>query len=141
MTTITNRTQEANTLITSYDLSKIFFGERKTIVEEMTADADIKPGTVLDRVTATGALSTFNSATGDNNKKPVGILMSSIDNGETANVTILIAGDVASDKLILGGTDTLETVVSGSKVKDLIRKETLGVNPIAVTELSSEDNY
>lgn len=140
MAEFTTRLQNSNSLITGYDFSKTFLGGNRSFSETMTAAADLAVGTLLDRVTASGALSPFNSATAANNKKPVGVLMSSIANGETKQVTICFGGDVASDKIILGGTDTLETVVSGQKVKDLIRAWS-DVIAVPVTELSSEDNY
>ena len=142
MSTATIRTQTSNTLITGYDTSKLLKGDNKTFRESMTAGADLTVGTLLDRVTATGALVEFKSDTAANNKKPVGVLLEDIANGETKDVTYIIDGDINEGLLILAkATDTLATVISGSTIRDLIRKETMGVNPVVFKELSAEDNY
>jgi hypothetical protein len=141
MSEFVTRIQNQNTLVTGYDYSKIFLGSNRTITEEMTAAADLVPGTLMDRVTASGALIAFNSGTAGNNKKPVGVLMSSIANGETKQVTICVAGDVSASKIVLVNVaDTLETVIAGQKIKDLINGWA-NIIPVTVTEISSEDNY
>ena len=132
--------QNENALHTSYDTSKIFVGNNRFIQESITAAADLAVGTVLDRVTATGVLSPLNSATAANNKIPVGILAQPVANGETKTVNICIDGDVVEDKIVLGGTDTLATVISGRKIKDLIAGQTAGIKIVPYIELSSADN-
>jgi hypothetical protein len=139
MSTATSVIDKTNQRMVNYDLTKLFLGGTRTIKEEITAGADIAVGTILDRVTATGALIPYDSTTGGNNRIPVGIIMESIANGANRVVTICVRGDVDAGELIFARAgDTLETVVAGQKVKDhLVRT---GIFPLAISQMSEHDN-
>ncbi len=86
----------------------------------------IPEGTLLGRKTSTGNLQVFNAEATDGTQIPVGILVEGVwvDYGEVYDATVAycIRGDVAEQKIVLQGSDTLETIVGtvGRRVKDLI---------------------
>jgi hypothetical protein len=51
-----------------------------------------------------------------------------------------VAGDVAQEKLIFQGSDTLATVVSSRTLNDRIGADTVGVKLVSGTELTEYDN-
>lgn len=95
-------------------------------------------GTVLGRVSATGLLKPLASAAVDGSQFPVGVLMSgyTVEEGETRDVFMCVAGDVAAEQLIFQGSDTLNTVISGRRLRDRIQADTVGIKLVFATEMS-----
>jgi hypothetical protein len=100
----------------------------------------IPEGTVMGRISATGLLTPLASAAVDGSQYPVGILIGdrTIEEGTTQDVFVCDDGDVAEEKVILQGADTLDTVVDGRRLRDQLK--VIGVKLIAATEMLNTDN-
>lgn len=126
------------------DLSKIFLWNNRYDQADYTAAADITlpAGTLLGRIQATGKVVPLASAAIDGSQFPVGILAQDtfVANGATVSLTYCVAGDVAAGKVIYGGTDTGETVVSARSLKDRIASDTVGIKLVNSTSNSDFDN-
>lgn len=132
-------------LTVNTDTSKIFLWDNrfdKGSYTNSTYDAvTISAGTVLG-MTTTGALVPFTSGASNGSQYIVGILNEDhvLEAGETKEVYFCVYGDVAEEMLIFQGSDDLETVVDGRRVKEKIGSETVGIKLIASTDLTKFDN-
>lgn len=147
MTTQTNTVNTNSQLYSQRDTSKIFLWNNRyetgTYTNSGYDDVTLAAGTVMGRVTTTGKLTPLESDATDGSQIPVGILHQdyTVAAGEDQTISICTAGDVASGKLVFAKTgDTLDTVVSGRRLRDRIPGDTLGINLVASTELTKEDN-
>jgi len=139
---VLNNGQQA---IITTDLSKVFLWNRRSQPGQIN-NADLydpvthPEGTVMGRVSSSGLLVPFTSGASNGSQFPVGVLIGgvTIEEGDTANVFICDDGDVAAEKLIFQGSDTLETVVSSRRVKDWLKL--MGVKVITSTEMTADDN-
>lgn len=126
------------------DLSRIFLWENRYASGQFTNDIYdplvMKAGKLLGRVAATQKLALCDTDSTDGSQYPVGILAEdvTIEDGETKTVSYCIYGDVAEDKIILNGNDTLGSVVSGQSLRDRIGM--IGVRIIPSTEMTAFDN-
>jgi hypothetical protein len=140
---VTNNGQQAKI---NTDRSKVFLWNRRSAKGQITngtgAPITILEGTVMGRIGATNLLVAFTSAAVDGSQHPIGVLMTdyTIAAGATADVFICDAGDVAAEKLLFQGADTLETVISGRRVKDLLQMNAPGLKLVYSTELTNFDN-
>lgn len=127
------------------DRSKVFLWNRRSAKgqiqnSDLYDPITIPEGTVLGRISATGLLTPFTSGASNGSQFPVGVLIGdrTIQEGETQDVHFCDDGDVAAEKLIFQGSDTLDTVVSGQRVRD--RLKMMGVKVIESTEMTATDN-
>jgi len=133
-------------LHTTYDRSQIFVGDNRyetgTYTNGTGSTKDLAKGTLMGRIHATGKLTPLASAASDGSQYPVGILADdySVLDTASATVTICVAGDVVSSKIVLDGSDTLETVISARRIKDRIGADTVGIKLVATDELTGYDN-
>jgi hypothetical protein len=142
---VLNNGQQA---ITNYDVAKIFLWNPRYDKNSYTNNSSYDPitlraGTVMGRISATGIVVPLESNASDGSQFPVGILGQDItlDEGETANVSLCVAGDVAEDKVIfVRPGDNLETVVSSRRLKDRIAADTVGINLVPCDDLTGYDN-
>ncbi len=146
MSTATTVLQTANQLTTNYDYSKIFLGNNRTIlatyVNSGEDPVELRPGRIMGRISASGNVLPLASAASDGSNLPIGVLMSSVDvdASESVEVTIAISGDIAEEKLLFSGSDTLNTVISGRRLRDRIASDTMGIYLVKSTELTEYDN-
>jgi hypothetical protein len=138
--------QTDSQLTTNYDYSKVFIGkntfENMTLVNISGGTLTYTAGTLLGRITTGGKVQPLASGAVDGSQIPVGILAQTVelvDDGE-ATVTVCVSGEVATEKVILNGSDTMATNISGRPIKDRIAGDTLGIKLIAGTELTNYDN-
>ncbi len=130
--------------IINTDTSKIFLWNRRsskgTLANSTYADVVHPIGTVMGRISATGKLKPMTSGASDGSQIPVGVLMNTytVEASSEREVHIVDDGDVASDKLVFQGSDTLNTVVSGSQYIDYLKR--LGIKVIESTDLTEYDN-
>lgn len=106
-------------------------------------DVTLESGTLMGRISATGKIKGLRSDNADGSELPIGILNQTrvIAAGKTVNVSICVAGDVVADKLVFEKTgDTLDTVVSGKRLRDRIGSDTVGIKLVGGTELTKTDN-
>ena len=132
-------------LTVNTDTSKIFLWNNrfdKGSYTNSTYDAvTILAGTVLGMTTA-GALVPFTSGASNGSQYIVGVLNEDhvLEAGETKEVYFCVSGDVAEEMLLFQGSDDLETVVGGRRVREKIGADTIGINLIASQDLTKYDN-
>ena len=127
------------------DRSKVFLWNRRSQPgqiqnSDLYDPITIPEGTVLGRISASGLLTPFTSGASNGSQFPIGILIGdrTIEEGTAQDVFFMDDGDVAAEKLIFQGSDTLETVVSSRRVKDWLKS--YGVKFIEATEMTRTDN-
>lgn len=116
-----------------YDYADYTNGGGSTVV--------LSAGTLIGRISATGKVIPLASAAADGSQYPLGILADdyTVAAGATVRVYYGHAGDVAEEKVILSGADTLDTVVSGQRMRDRITSYT-GLKLVKSTDLTNYDN-
>jgi hypothetical protein len=146
MATQTVSLNSGNQAIIKTDVSKIFLWNNRFESADYTngggAPVTLPAGTLLGRINASGKVTPLTSAAVDGSQFPCGVLNEdwTVAAGATQKVSFCVAGDVAEEKVILQGTDTLSTVVSGRTIRDRIAGDTLGIKLVAGTELTKYDN-
>jgi hypothetical protein len=145
---ISNRT--SNQAFITTDTSKIFLRDKRfeqgtfDYTNSTYDDVTIYAGTLLGRIAATNKLVVLTSAASNGSQFPVGILAQDItvEAGDSYSDTVnmCVAGDVAVERLIFQGSDTLNTVVSTRTLRDRIGADTVGVKLVSATELTEYDN-
>lgn len=147
MTTFNTRTGTgSNMLVTDYDVKKIFVWDNrydKAILTNSTYDAiDYPAGLILGRVASTGEVVPLQSAAVNGSQYPVGILSAdvTIEGGDSIEVPFCVAGDVAEELVVTTGADTLETIISGRRLRDRIGSDTVGVKLRLGTDQTRLDN-
>lgn len=145
MSTYTNVNNTGNQSTGQYDHSIIFLGGNsyesqpfKVNVAEITLVA----GTVMGRVSATGAVIPLVAAAVDGSETPFGVLAQNIviPIGDTPDLSICVEGKIAIEKLIFNAAETVATVVGGRRLDDRINGDTVGIKLISSTELTTLDN-
>jgi hypothetical protein len=132
--------------ITNYETSKTFvFGNRYDKADYTNgtgAPVTVVLGTLLGRISATQKVIPLASAASDGSQFPVGIATEDtvIAAGATVKLSYCVEGDVAEEKVVLNGSDTLSTVISGRSIRDRIASDTVGIRLVKSTELTAYDN-
>lgn len=132
--------------IINTDLSKIFVGNNRTETADYTNDSyddvTLLAGTLMGRIAATNEIVPLTSGAIDGSQFPVGVLNQTrvVLSGETVNVAYCVSGDVVESKVILQGSDTMNTVISGRTIKDRIGADTVGIKLVGSRELTDFDN-
>ena len=143
MSKVVSQTATQNMLTTVYDTTKLVLkgGEFNSAVYTNSTGGPItiSVGTLLGRVSATDKVLPLKSAAVDGSQLPVGISTQEITVADTESATIefVIAGEVEGTLLVLDGTDTLATAISGKTLGDRIKSDTLGILLINSDELSA----
>lgn len=106
------------------------------------SDVDLAAGTVMGRIATSNYLIPLDAGASDGSQFPVGVLAQdhTVEAGETKNMNIIVAGEVAEEKIVFTDGSTLETVVSSKRLKDRISSDTAGIILVAGTELTKTDN-
>lgn len=136
----------ANPLITNYDRSNTFVWNIRTEVGNYTNstydDVTLAKGTLMGRIAATNLLTPLTSGASDGSQFPVGIILADtvIEAGDTAEITICVAGDVVADKIVFQGSDDLDTVVSARTLRDRIGADNVGIKLVGDNQLTGYDN-
>jgi len=130
-----------------YDVSKIFvFGNKYDGATLLNGSGGIKsflPGTLLGRISASLKLVPLASGATDGSEKPVGILLTSVNDLGIAGEQVVdycIFGEVVQEKVILDGADTLDTLIGGVTIGDLVQSSTMGIKLVESDELTGFDN-
>lgn len=139
-----------NQAFVNTDTTKIFvFNNRYTDVayegENSTYDdVTIPAGTLMGKISASQLAVPLASGASDGSQYPVGILAEDITiaAGDTVekDISICVAGDVEESKIVLDGSDTLDTVISGRSIRDRIGADTVGIKLVAAVQMTSFDN-
>ncbi len=136
-------------LFVNTDTSKIFIGNNHTRQEGYINNSGYHPitlpaGTVMGRLSGSGVVTYFDANANDGSQYVLGILGNDlvIEAGDSVTASIVVQGRVAQEKVVLmSPTQTLDTVVSGRRVKDKIMGETVGILLVNSTcEMTDFDN-
>lgn len=143
--TVTNPVLTGNQATYQYERAIVFLGKNTFESHSYKATAGTKTlvaGQLMGRVSATGFLLELKSGAIDGSEIPFGILTgdATILANATPSLSICVSGDIATEKVVLNGSDTLATVVSSRRLDDRIAGDTLGIKLIAGTENSIADN-
>lgn len=136
----------SNMAIINTETAKIFIGENRYKTSQYTngggGPVTIPAGKLLGQINATGKVAPLTSGAVDGSQFPVGVNVEerTVAAGVTVDLTYCVGGDVAEDKVVLDGADTLNTVVTGRTIRQRIASDTLGINLIVSKELTSYDN-
>lgn len=129
----------------NYDLAKIFiYNNRYSNADITNSNYDptevIPAGTLMGRITGTQKVYPLTSGASDGSQLPVGVLAADIiiSEGSTVSVPICVSGDVAKDQIVLQGSDTLNTIVSGQSLYDRVQQ--IGIKLVDNTEMTAFDN-
>lgn len=128
------------------DTRKVFLWENRwssgTYTNSTGSDVTLVAGTLLGRISATQKLVPLASGASDGSQYPVGICGNDITvaNGDSTTLTFCTYGDVAQEMIVLNGSDTLATVISGRSILDRIGADTVGIRVVAATEMTNYDN-
>lgn len=146
MSTIEEVSNTGNFAIINKNTAKTFIFDNSfkddTLLNATAGELTYEVGTLLGRVTASGKLVPLTSAAIDGSAIPVGILAREVTlaaSGEDV-VPVCIKGEVAKEKLILQGADTLATVIDGRTIEDRIMADTMGIKLVSTDELTATDN-
>ena len=140
-TTVLNTGSQLNT---NYDSSVVLLGKNTFENEQYTNGTGITvtltAGTVMGRIAATGKLLPVVIAAVDGSQFPVGILASTVTvlNAATADVSLCVTGEVASEKLIFNAAETLSSIVSTRQLRDYLAAA--GIKVLVSDKLSGYDN-
>ncbi len=132
--------------ITNYDVSKIFIGNNRyenALYNNSSYDSvTLRAGMLMGRISANNYIVPLQSDASDGSQFPVGILASDyvVEDGDSVNLSLCVAGDVAEEKIIFTGQDTIETVVSSRRLRDRIAADTVGIKVVSGTEMADYDN-
>jgi hypothetical protein len=146
MSTQSTVVNTSNQLNVNSEVSKIFIYnnryENVKLFNASGAPITWAAGTLLGRVSASGKVIPLASAAADGSQTPVGILADdkTVAAGATIDAVMCVSGDVAEEKVILQGADTMSTVIGGRLIRDRIKGDTLGINLVTVTEMTGYDN-
>lgn len=140
--------QTGSQLTANTDISQVFIGNTFTRVNSsvnnsLYVDLEIKAGTLMGRITASGICIPFKSDASDGSQNIVGLMNNTIviPAGETVNCDIVIKGEVATNKLVFAKVgDTIQTIVSTKRVLDKIASETAGILLVNTREMTDFDN-
>jgi len=133
-------------MIVNTDLSKIFVWMNRFENADYTNSTydpiTLEAGTLMGRVSATQEIVPLTSGASDGSQVPVGVLNQTcvIDGGSTVSLAICVAGDVVESGVILQGSDTMDTVISGRSIRDRIGADTVGIKLVGGTEMTGFDN-
>ncbi len=146
---MSNQTLGTNTgvqLSVNTDLSRIFLWENRyaqaAFNNSQYNNLLMPAGTLLGRIAATQTLALCDSKSTDGSQFPIGVLAEDtiLVSGTTKTLSYCNYGDIAEDKIIFHGTDTINTVVSGRSLRDRIAADTVGIRLVAGDELTKFDN-
>ena len=148
MSSATIRVNTGQQITTDYNLAKIFVWNNRYENDSYVNNSNYNPltilaGTVMGRIASTGYLQPCTASAVDGSQFPIGVLASdivSLAGGATKAASICVSGDVAADQLIFLFGDTLETVVSGRRMKDRIQSDSVGLKLVYRTEMTDYDN-
>ena len=127
MTTATVRTATNNQIVIDYNSSKFLVGGGHTFIRRDYANISgalesLSECQVMGRVSATGKVIPCVSTAVDGSQYPIGFNFDAKTDvaiaGTIDDLLIVNGGGIRRDKIVLTGTDTLNTVVDGRTIED-----------------------
>lgn len=149
----------AGMLIQNYDFSKTFLwnarSQKVTYTNPSGSPVTLPKGRLMGRVAASQKALPHVSTATDGSEQPIGVLGDeyTVAGSATVVLTIFDGGDVAEEGIVLGGSDTMATLIArtltdsgtdtvampGISVRDAITRNTQ-LKLIQRTELTGYDN-
>lgn len=145
MSEVTTTVDNSNFQQNNYDQSKIFLGENRFEDVEFSpvgADLVLTKGMLIGKIGATQKGKILVAASTDGSQFPYGIITQdvTITDGDTKSLSVCVGGNVAQEKIVLNGAETLDTLVSLRSIGDRIMSDTLGIKLVETIENSGFDN-
>lgn len=140
--TVRNATR--NQITADYNFEKAFIFDNKFITGEYNnasgSEVTLTLGQLLGRVSATGRLVPLVATATDGSQNVVGILADTITVPDATTVTINVCtfGEVNERVLSLETGTTLDSVIAGRRLRDLIADK--GIHLVPTTENTGFDN-
>ena len=131
--------------IVNRDINKIFlFGnntKQATLTNSTGGSITYLAGSVMGKIGTSNLLARFTSGAVDGSQHPIGVLWEDITlaAGASAVVNYCTQGDIEESKLVFQGADTLETVISTRRVRELIETNSQ-IRLVTSTDLTNFDN-
>jgi hypothetical protein len=137
----------AGILITNIDTSKTFIWDNRfakaTYTNSTGSTVTLAIGRVMGRIAGTEKVIPMVSTATDGSEQPISVCADTYEvaNGATVVITMCNGGDVAEEKLVLSGAETLATEIGTSNllIRDAIERNT-HIKIVASTELTGYDN-
>ena len=132
--------------IINYSTDKLLLRDNKFIDATYTnstgSDVVITVGQLFGRIAATGLIVPLTSAATDGSQYPLGLAMKNVTVPDTESISLrlVVGGEVAKELISFDGTDDFDTDVEDKTLGDRIMSDTLGLLPVAGTELTGTDN-
>lgn len=132
--------------IVNYSTDKLLLRDNKFIDATYTnstgSDVDITVGQLFGRIAATGLIVPLTSAATDGSQYPLGLAMKNVTVADTESISLrlVVGGEVSKELISFDGTDDFDTDVEDKTLGDRIMSDTLGLLPVAGTELTGYDN-
>ncbi|MFA6057296.1 MAG: head decoration protein [Taibaiella sp.] len=118
-------------LIVNRDITKIFLAnhtsQKVTYTNSTGSTVNILAGRLMGRITIGQKVLPYVSTATDGSQQPVGVAMDdyTVANGVTITMTICDGGEVAEEKIILAGAETLSTVITDDvSIRSAIERNT-----------------
>lgn len=142
----TPRNITRNQIYTDYNFEKAFIFDNEFIRGQYTnstgSEVTLSIGRVMGRISASGLFLPLVSTASDGSQFPVGILAENVTvaNNATVNINICVKGDVNQNVLSFASSETLDTVISGRRLRDRIAADTQGIRIVPTVENTRFDN-
>jgi hypothetical protein len=141
-----NSLDASNARFTNFNTFKMFLGSNRYETVEFVNDTydpiTLAVGTVMGRIAATGYVVKLDKDASDGSQYPVGIVADevTVDEGDTANLSLCVCGEVDANGLVFVSGTTLATVISAKTVEDRIASDTVGIHLVTGTDITAYDN-
>ena len=126
---------------TTYQNTRVFIFNNtflEGIMNNSTYDPITYPkGTLLGRISASGILVPLVAGASNGSQFPVGVLAGdyTIQDGDSVTVSMCVSGEINLNALVLVAGTTLNTVITGRRLRDRIAADTVGITLVDVQEL------
>lgn len=104
----------------------------------------VAEGQLMGKIAASGKWTVCKSGASDGSEVPRGIFMDTLTDVANAtdvnNVTICVGGKVNRAKLVLNGSDTLDTTVDSVRMEDLLIANSKDLELVTINDDSEFDN-
>ena len=101
-------------------------------------------GTLMGVIAASGKWTVCKSAAADGSQIPRALMLDELtaiaDVTDVANINLVNGGKVRVDMLVFDGTDTVDTLVGGVRMEDLLIRNSKDLELVSINDDSSFDN-
>ena len=117
--------------VTDQNYDNLFSGDYPVVTESVTilSGQNLVRGTVLGIVTASGKAKVVDSSQSDGSQNPCSVLADDVDASSADVVSAsYLSGEFNTNKLIVGGTDTVAQHKSAMRILNMYQQDTVTVN-------------